>query len=140
VRYLFGFNGKENDNGVKGLGNQQDYGMRIYDPRVGRFLSLDPLQAKYPWFTPYQYAGNSPIGNVDFDGLENENYNLVHVRNSDGKSVLAIQYTGQEDVGLLDALINANKHPNASKLYNLYYNGQLIAQFESFQDLKIVTH
>jgi hypothetical protein len=29
--YRFGFNGKENDNEVKGEGNEQDYGMRIYD-------------------------------------------------------------------------------------------------------------
>jgi RHS repeat-associated protein len=68
--YRFGFNGKENDNGVKGLGNQQDYGMRIYDPRVGRFLSVDPLTKNYPWYTPYQFAGNSPIANIDLDGAE----------------------------------------------------------------------
>ena len=46
--YRYGFNGKENDNEVKGEGNQQDYGFRFYDPRVGRFLSLDPLQKNYP--------------------------------------------------------------------------------------------
>jgi len=34
--YRYGFNGNENDNDVKGVeGGQQDYGMRIYDPRVG---------------------------------------------------------------------------------------------------------
>jgi hypothetical protein len=32
--YRYGFNGKENDNEVKGEGNQQDYGMRIYDPNT----------------------------------------------------------------------------------------------------------
>ncbi len=46
--YRYGFNGKENDNEVKGSGNQQDYGMRIYDPRVGRFLSVDPMTKNYP--------------------------------------------------------------------------------------------
>src|SRR5690606_17172303 len=40
--YRYGFNGKENDNDVKGEGNQQDYGMRVYDPRLGKFLSVDP--------------------------------------------------------------------------------------------------
>jgi len=40
--YRYGFNGKENDNEVKGLGIQQDYGMRIYDARLGKFLSVDP--------------------------------------------------------------------------------------------------
>jgi RHS repeat-associated protein len=68
--YRFGFNGKENDNEVKGFGNQQDYGMRIYDPRVGRFLSVDPLTQEYPWYTPYQFAGNNPIRFIDLDGAE----------------------------------------------------------------------
>jgi RHS repeat-associated protein len=46
--YRYGFNGKENDNEVKGEGNQQDYGMRIYDPRIGKFLSVDPISKEYP--------------------------------------------------------------------------------------------
>jgi RHS repeat-associated protein len=68
--YRFGFNGKENDNDVKGWGNQQDYGMRIYDPRIGRFLSVDPLRQEFPWYTPYQFAGNDVVRSVDLDGME----------------------------------------------------------------------
>ena len=68
--YRFGFNGKENDNEVKGNGNQQDYGMRIYDTRLSRFLSVDPLTGKYPELTPYQFASNTPIQAIDLDGLE----------------------------------------------------------------------
>ena len=49
-KYRYGFNGKENDNEVKGEGNQQDYGARIYDTRLGSFLSIDPLLDKYPEF------------------------------------------------------------------------------------------
>jgi len=70
--YVFGFNGKENDNEVKGTGNQQDYGMRIYDSRMGRFLSIDPLTAKFAFYTPYQFAGNTPIQAIDLDGGEPE--------------------------------------------------------------------
>jgi RHS repeat-associated protein len=70
--YKYGFNGKENDNEVKGEGNQQDYGMRYYDLRIGRFLSIDPLAKKYPWYSPYQYAGNKPVWKRDVDGLEEE--------------------------------------------------------------------
>jgi RHS repeat-associated protein len=68
--YRYGFNGKENDNEIKGEGNEQDYGMRIYDPRLGRFLSADPLFKDYPFYTPYQFAGNTPIRAFDLDGLE----------------------------------------------------------------------
>ena len=73
--YRYGFNGKEEDNEVKGEGNQQDYGMRIYDPRIGKFLSVDPITYQYPELTPYQFASNSPIQGVDFDGLELVNSN-----------------------------------------------------------------
>lgn len=68
--YRYGFNGKENDNEVKGEGNQQDYGMRVYDPRIGRFLSVDPIAKEYPQLTPYQFASNRPIDGIDMDGLE----------------------------------------------------------------------
>jgi RHS repeat-associated protein len=68
--YRFGFNGKENDNEVMGEGNFEDYGMRSYNPRIGRFFSVDPLTKLYPELTPYQFASNSPISGVDLDGLE----------------------------------------------------------------------
>jgi len=70
--YRYGFNGKEKDDEVAGNGNQIDYGFRVQDPRLGRFLSVDPLTKKYPWWTPYQYAGNNVIKHVDIDGAEVE--------------------------------------------------------------------
>ncbi len=68
--HRYGYNGKENDNEVKGEGNSLDYGARIYDPRVGRWLSLDPLMAKYPGMSPYNFAANKPVLYVDFDGRD----------------------------------------------------------------------
>ena len=50
--------------------NWYDYGFRNYDPQIGRFPQLDPLTDDYPHYTPFQYAGNEPIANVDLDGLE----------------------------------------------------------------------
>src|SRR5690606_17809713 len=58
--YRYGFNGKENDNEVIGEGSQQDYGMRFYDTRVGRFLSVDPSARDYAFYSPYQFACNKP--------------------------------------------------------------------------------
>lgn len=68
--YSYKFNGKERMYEINGKSNQYDYGMRIYDPRGGRFWSVDPLTAKYPWYTPYQFAGNKPINSIDLDGAE----------------------------------------------------------------------
>jgi hypothetical protein len=42
----------------------------VYDPRIGKFLSVDPLTKKYPELTPYQYASNRPVDSIDLDGLE----------------------------------------------------------------------
>ncbi len=46
------------------------YGMRYYAPWIARFISVDPLQFDYPYYTPYQYAGNKPISYIDLDGAE----------------------------------------------------------------------
>ncbi|MBI1308068.1 MAG: hypothetical protein GC181_15795 [Bacteroidetes bacterium] len=70
--YRFGFNGKEDDNEISNNGNQCDYGFRIFNPRIGRFLSVDPLFRTYPWYSPYQFTGNCPIKFIDVDGRERE--------------------------------------------------------------------
>ena len=31
---------------------------------------MDPLRKEYPWYTPYQFAGNTPIKFIHLDGLE----------------------------------------------------------------------
>jgi RHS repeat-associated protein len=103
ANYRYGFNGKENDNEVKGTANQQDYGMRIYDPRVGRFLSVDPIANQYPWYTPYQFAGNMPIKYIDLDGLE-----PAKNPNPDGKQYSAASTVGTIGVG--SSLNNLSKN------------------------------
>lgn len=67
-RYRYGFNGKEKDNEDYGEENAYDFGTRIYDPRIGRFLSVDPLTKGYPSQTPYAFAGNNPIMFIDAEG------------------------------------------------------------------------
>ncbi len=67
----YGFNGKEVDSeGMGGGSSTYDYGFRIYNAQLGKFLSVDPLTKDYPWYTPYQFAGNKPIWAIDLDGLE----------------------------------------------------------------------
>jgi len=66
--YRFGFNGMEADNEIKGSGNSYDFGARIYDSRVGRFLSIDPMFKDFPDNSPYCFAANSPIYLIDKKG------------------------------------------------------------------------
>lgn len=77
LSYRYKFNGKELDpTGMGGGGSTYDYGFRIYNAQIARFLSVDPLTASYPWYTPYQFAGNKPIIAIDIDGLEE--YVIIH--------------------------------------------------------------
>jgi RHS repeat-associated protein len=70
--YRFGFNGMEQTKGVQGdgAGTFYDYKNRDYDPWIIRFKRTDALEAKYPFYSPYQFAGNKPINSIDLDGLE----------------------------------------------------------------------
>jgi RHS repeat-associated protein len=68
--YPSGFNGQEKDDEIKGVGNSLEFKFRAYDSRIGRFISIDPLYKKYPWYTPFQFAGNTTIQAKDLEGLE----------------------------------------------------------------------
>jgi RHS repeat-associated protein len=82
--YRYGFNGKESDPETIGTaGGTQDYGQRIYNPSLGRFFSVDPITRKYPELTPYQFATDNPIMNLDLDGLEGFPANAIKGANGE---------------------------------------------------------
>jgi RHS repeat-associated protein len=66
--YRYGFNGMELDNST-GESNL-DFGARIMDVRLGRWLTVDPLQKKYPNFSPYNFCVNNPLLVKDPDGKD----------------------------------------------------------------------
>lgn len=69
--YRYGFNGMEKDNEVKGsAGTSYDFGARMYDSRLGRWMSLDPLADGYTSFSPYSFVNNMPIWAIDPDGMK----------------------------------------------------------------------
>jgi len=66
--FRFGYNNKEKDDETYGRGNEYDYGARIYNPRLAKWLSPDPLANNFPSETPYNYTSNNPIIYVDRQG------------------------------------------------------------------------
>lgn len=66
----YGFNGMERDDEVKGEGNSYDFGARMYDNRLGRWLTIDPLAPKYSSISPYTFVLNNPCLLLDLDGKE----------------------------------------------------------------------
>lgn len=79
--YRFGFNGKEKVDEVYGHDNAYDFGARLYDPRLGRWLAVDPLFAKYPDLSPYNFVANMPTIAIDPDGKDI----IIKYRDENGK-------------------------------------------------------
>jgi RHS repeat-associated protein len=61
------FNGKELQDEL-GL-NEYDYLFRSYMPDIGRFKSIDMMADFVNYQSPYVFADNSPMMNIDEDGL-----------------------------------------------------------------------
>ncbi len=80
---------------------------KIINTNIARFISVDPLQFKYPIYTPFQYASNAPISNIDFDGAEGLPINTlfeltkieseIYFRNSKNYNYLNNAYYNRKD-------------------------------------------
>lgn len=120
--YRYGFQGQEKDDEVKGEGNSYNYTFRMHDPRLMRFFATDPLESKYPFFSPYQFSANTPIMSVELEGLESSN---------DPNATQQVW-----DLGSLDTVVIKAKKAtpsrslqdyNAGKFYNIHgslYNSE----------------
>lgn len=82
--YRFGFNGKERDDETYGVGNEIAFESRIYDARLGKSFSMDPLWYKCVNVSPYNFALNCPILVIDRDGKENVIY-LILLPSAEGE-------------------------------------------------------
>jgi RHS repeat-associated protein len=60
--YRFGFQGMEQDRELKGEGKSYTTEFRSYDPRVGRWVSIDPLVDRFPQESSFSAFGNNPWG------------------------------------------------------------------------------
>lgn len=121
--YRYGFNGKESDPELYEDGNIYDYGFRIYNSRLGKFLSTDPLFKNFPWYTPYQFAGDKPIACLDLDGLEDVYYNGILI--NDLSMVPALDVFNSTEIGKLYLSKFIDKSINSSVSLFVYEDNRL---------------
>ncbi len=130
-----------------------DYGFRNYDKKQRRFTSVDPLTAKYPELTPFQFASNTPIQAIDLDGLEMflkqypiylkkglisvvnaPSYVYVHGRKIQAGYIVSINYTSQNgDVVQTSFNSYGAKQDEIQKPW-------YIAMFEVYKDGRLTTN
>ncbi len=101
--YIWGFNGQEKDENIIGPSMSIDFKFRIYSSRVCNFLSIDPLTVTYPYFSPYQFAGNSPVLNLDLEGLEPVP-GMVKVLNMQKRAMLSVEGAGNVLFGTIGTI------------------------------------
>jgi RHS repeat-associated protein len=96
--YRYGFNGQEHEDNL--TGGDYDFGARIYDPRTGRWLAIDPLFRKYPGISPYVAFADNPVYFTDPDGQE------IY----DGKNKVVVTWDGNKPIFKLEDGSDVSAH------------------------------
>jgi RHS repeat-associated protein len=101
--YTYGFQGQESDDEISGTGNAVSYKYRVHDPRIGRFLSIDPLAPDYPWNSPYAFSENRVMDAVELEGLEAAPLNdeNVSINEQEASLIQEARSTYEDDNGLI---------------------------------------
>jgi RHS repeat-associated protein len=133
--YRWGFNGKEKQDEISGAGNSLDFGARIYDSRLGRWLSVDPKAADAPGWSPYRAFFCNPIQYSDPDGQwEWDNTGNLKAQKGDNSYSMA-KFLGTSQSNAMHILNKCGVTANSKGVLNLK-EGQSFAKDNLWVGLK----
>ena len=147
-------NGPENKYLYNGKELESDLGLdwlmfefRSYDAAIGRFTGVDPIADEFAFVNPFNYAENSPIGNIDLWGLQawsiNDKWNEEHMdkfqefsaeKADEYKNARA--YMTCEDLACNLLIDYASENGLPVNIVNGAYPDGLSASSEDFDDVK----
>ncbi len=118
--------------------------MRIYNPSLGRFLSVDPLAKEFAWNSTYAFAENDLIRSSDMDGAERkiEMHWMNSTSLSEKSEIQEINWTdlfpkgnwGHKGAGILHVF----QFTNTGQTYVMYEN-DLVARVKELAGTRVVT-
>jgi len=129
--YRFGYNGMENDDETYGNDNVLHFGARIYDNRLGRWMSVDKLAGKHAGISPYAFVNNNPVIYVDMDGNDYELY-----ENHEDHTIIikATYYYLQDDIeskqSINQAIIAIERQINGKYIYEVKQADGTIIEYD----------
>ncbi len=127
--YRYGFNGMEKDDEVKGGGNSYTTMFRQYDPRLGRWLSIDPETDQLIGRSPYEAMGNTPIWANDPNGDIFDKKSQKHVKKIEAGYAARIVET-ENAIGILEMQIADMKRKiDATHFSDIRQREEYIAQY-----------
>jgi RHS repeat-associated protein len=83
--YRYGYQQAEHYDDL--VGGDYDFGARIFDPRIARWLTVDPTKLQNSDWTPYQFGKDCPIVYIDHDGAKEYIY-LTSINEQTGKTTV----------------------------------------------------
>lgn len=95
--YVYAFNSQEKIDELSGEGNAYDFGARMYNPRLGRWLTIDSEYKRQPGWSSYKAMNNNPIVFADPDG----NVEIIKVVITDEKTGSQVVLTYEESDKLM---------------------------------------
>ena len=116
---------------------------RIYDPKIGMFISVDPQAGSYPGTYPYTYCGGDPVNRVDPTGEDywsTSDPNVIYEfwkHYNENKGIIGYGFDGWYQMSDKEFLTAYDKYGEQALTYNdqtstLYYskgkveNGQVV--------------
>ncbi|MBO6247869.1 MAG: RHS repeat-associated core domain-containing protein, partial [Bacteroidales bacterium] len=122
-----------------------DFGARMYDSYLGRWISTDPLMEKYPQMSPYLYCANDPVNRIDPRGEEWREKNksilvYMNVSNSSGLDSDRMQQYQKAISSLFNSIISTASQGVYSGEIVYSSNNPEIEQsldFQVFKDLSL---
>ena len=119
------------------------FGARYYNNKLGIWMSVDPMEVKYPGWTPYKYCLDNPIYLIDPNGMtEKERLAVIAAANKYigtkyGHSAPNIDCSGLVGKAIYDAMgINLNKGKGAGDAHNGVANIAGNCREVKFKDLR----